>query len=307
MGRQTVYLHTDKLSSLVDNSTDEVNISNLGHYRSEEDSDEANVSTPMIMDSDLRSPQRDGLALPNKAAYGTLYYVTQGIGILLVLVTAIWLGRYIGGFGFASAKQVFNYHPILMIIGFVFIYGNAMLIYRTLRGELKPKLKLMHAILMGSIMVICSVGSLSVFYFHVKASIPHFYSLHSWLGISTWTFFLAQFSGGFAAYLFPGASYNVRTLMMPFHRFFGVATFVLAAATCLTGLNEKAIFALNGQDGYPKYTEKTAAGFLVNFVALILVAYVSLVVYLVTKPDFKRQPLPEEQVINLNFDLTSNN
>ncbi len=58
---------------------------------------------------------------------------------------------------------------------------------------------------------------------------------------------------------------------------------------------------------YPKYTEKTAAGFLVNFVALILVAYVSLVVYLVTKPDFKRQPLPEEQVINLNFDLTSNN
>lgn len=76
------------------------------------------------MDSDLRSPQRDGLGLPNKAAYGRLYYVTQGIGVLLVLATAVWLARYIGGFGFSDAKQVFNYHPILMIIGFVFIYGN---------------------------------------------------------------------------------------------------------------------------------------------------------------------------------------
>lgn len=126
---------------------------------------------------------------------------------------------------------------------------SAMLIYRTLRGELKPKLKLMHAILMGSVMVISSLGSLAVFYFHMKASIPHFYSLHSWLGISTWTFFIMQFTGGFGAYLFPGASYNLRTLMMPFHRFIGAATFVLASATCLTGLNEKAIFALNGQDG----------------------------------------------------------
>lgn len=101
-----------------------MNISNLGHYRSEEDSDEANATTPMIMDSDLRSPTRDGLALPNKAAYGMLYFVTQGVGVLLVLATSIWLGRYIGGFGFADAKQAFNFHPIFMIIGFVFIYGN---------------------------------------------------------------------------------------------------------------------------------------------------------------------------------------
>lgn len=58
---------------------------------------------------------------------------------------------------------------------------------------------------------------------------------------------------------------------------------------------------------YPKYSDLPAAGFLVNFIALILIAYVSMVIYLVTKPDFQRQPLPEEQVINLNFDLTSNN
>ena len=118
-----------------------------------------------------------------------------------------------------------------------------------MRGELKPKLKLIHAILNGSTIVICLFGSIAVLYFHQKAGIAHFYSLHSWLGATTWTLFIAQFAAGFFTYLFPGASYNMRTLVMPIHRFVGVATFVLASATCLTGLNEKAIFSFNGQNG----------------------------------------------------------
>ena len=125
----------------------------------------------------------------------------------------------------------------------------AMLIYRTMRGELKPKLKLIHAILNGSVILISFFGSIAVVYFHQKAGIPHFYSLHSWLGITTWTLFLGQFAGGFFTFLFPGASYNIRTMIMPFHRFIGVATFVMAAATCLTGLNEKAIFTFTGKNG----------------------------------------------------------
>ena len=94
-------------------------------------------------------------------------------------------------------------------------------------------------------MFVSMFGSISVFYFHQKASIPHFYSLHSWLGISTWLLFVSQFSTGFVTFLYPGASYTIRQTLMPFHRFIGIATFVLAAATCLTGLNEKAIFSLN--------------------------------------------------------------
>ena len=92
-------------------------------------------------------------------------------------------------------------------------------------------------------MFISFFGSIAAVYFHQKASITHFYSLHSWLGISTWLMFVTQFCSGFVAFLFPGASFSLRKMMMPYHRYFGIATFALASATCLTGINEKAIFA----------------------------------------------------------------
>lgn len=118
-----------------------------------------------------------------------------------------------------------------------------MLIYRSFRMELKHKLKLFHTIMNGSVMLISFFGSIAAVYFHQKASITHFYSLHSWLGISTWLMFVTQFCSGFVAFLFPGASFSLRKMMMPYHRYFGIATFALASATCLTGINEKAIFA----------------------------------------------------------------
>ena len=120
------------------------------------------------------------------------------------------------------------------------------LIYRTLRGEPKPRLKLAHAVVNGTTAVICLFGSIAVLYFHQAAGIAHFYSLHSWLGIATWFLYLSMYVGAFTIFLYPGASYTIRTLVMPVHRFVGVVTFVLATATCFTGLNEKAIFAFNG-------------------------------------------------------------
>ena len=41
-------------------------------------------------------------------------------------------------------------------------------------------------------------------------------------------------------------------------------------------------------------------GYLVNAIGLLLVALGALVVYIVTKPDYAREPLPEEQHIQMN-------
>ncbi|KAH9511752.1 hypothetical protein DERF_010184 [Dermatophagoides farinae] len=40
-------------------------------------------------------------------------------------------------------------------------------------------------------------------------------------------------------------------------------------------------------------------------IGLLLCVYGALIIYLVTKPEYQRRPLPEEQVINLSFDLAS--
>ena len=47
------------------------------------------------------------------------------VGGLAVLLVAIWMGSYDGGFGWAeSPEQQFHYHPMFMVIGLIFLYGE---------------------------------------------------------------------------------------------------------------------------------------------------------------------------------------
>lgn len=68
-----------------------------------------------------------------------LYLVTQLIGIILIILIASWIGVHLNGFGwdYEQPKILFNWHPILMTLGMVFLYGNC---------ESKSKLKFMLTI-----------------------------------------------------------------------------------------------------------------------------------------------------------------
>ena len=61
-------------------------------------------------------------------------------------------------------------------------------------------------------------------------------------------FFLSQFVVGFFSFLIllccEGATAAFRASLVPIHATFGITTFMLAVATCLTGLTEKAFFEL---------------------------------------------------------------
>jgi cytochrome b-561 len=48
---------------------------------------------------------------------------SQVIGIIMVIFVGVWLGTYRGGYGWDVAT-VFNYHPLFMTIGMVFLYGD---------------------------------------------------------------------------------------------------------------------------------------------------------------------------------------
>lgn len=262
---------------------------------SSQESIETTDRSPMIMSDEMESPKtsspgQDGLAIVNRRHYDRVYYFSQILALFIFILVLVWLVEHVGGIGFSKPAQTFNFHPIFMVLGFIIIYSNAMLIYRSFRMELKHKLKLFHTLLNGSVMIISLFGSMAAIYFHQKANITHFYSLHSWMGISTWLLFVSQFCAGFVAFLFPGASFSLRKMMMPYHRFIGIATFALASATCLTGLNEKAIFAFKN----PSYSSMAWNGILTNMIGLLLCVYGALIIYLVTKPEYQRRPLPEE-------------
>lgn len=51
--------------------------------------------------------------------------ITEFLGAVVVILVIVWTSYYRNGFAWRSAPQLeFNWHPLLMIIGLVYLYGN---------------------------------------------------------------------------------------------------------------------------------------------------------------------------------------
>lgn len=53
-----------------------------------------------------------------------LYTVLQLIGITIIILMASWITMFLGGFGISDPNIEFNWHPMLMTVGMIFLYGN---------------------------------------------------------------------------------------------------------------------------------------------------------------------------------------
>lgn len=225
------------------------------------------------------------------------FLVAQVLGVSLVVMMSIWTGHYLGGFtGQSSPGLEFNWHPLLLTISLVYLYGNGMLVFRLARNERKSRLKIAHATVMGSATLLSCLGLKAVFDSHSFSSppIPHTYSLHSWCGILTISLAVVQWCLGFVTFLWPGLASHLRTTFLPLHIFTGLAVFILACTTALLGITEKVFFRL-GPSG--DYQDKTAEGTLVNTMGLFLVMFAVLVVGLMTRQSFRRLNRPEDQML----------
>lgn len=59
-----------------------------------------------------------------------LLSLTEACGIFLIILMIIWTGYYRNGFSWKSNPQLeFNWHPLLMTIGLVFLYANGITVY----------------------------------------------------------------------------------------------------------------------------------------------------------------------------------
>ena len=55
----------------------------------------------------------------------TIFDKFQVAGITAVILMAYWMGDLRGGFAWQdNPKYEFNWHPLLMTIGLIFLYGN---------------------------------------------------------------------------------------------------------------------------------------------------------------------------------------
>ena len=60
-----------------------------------------------------------------------LFNYLQAVGLLAVILTIHWVNHFKGGvvWGYTELGITFNWHPILMTLGLIFLYGNGEIRY----------------------------------------------------------------------------------------------------------------------------------------------------------------------------------
>ncbi|KAM0933209.1 putative ascorbate ferrireductase (transmembrane) [Dioscorea sansibarensis] len=170
-------------------------------------------------------------------------------------------------------------HPLLMVIGFILLSGEAILAHRWMRWWSRGARKSMHLAMQGAALGFGVLGIWAKF----KGSVGilnNFYSLHSWMGLACLFLFSAQWIVGFMSFWHHSEGRRTRTMVLPWHVFIGLYTYILAVATAETGLLEKLTF-LQTKRGMPRRSAEAA---LVNCLGIGLVFLGSLVVFSAITP-----------------------
>ncbi|KAG8230749.1 hypothetical protein J437_LFUL010248 [Ladona fulva] len=239
-------------------------------------------------DMDQEFPQQ------NLEGFNLTVWLTEAVGIVVLILMGIWTTLYRGGFAWRSNPALeFNWHPLLMTIGMIFIYGNGILIYRVFRVRRKRKLKIAHAFMHLLAFVLAVIGLQAVFDSHNLnvPPIPNLYTLHSWVGLIAIIMFAFQWVSGLVSFLYPGLHVSLRTSYLPVHVFFGVGGFLSAVTASLLGILEKAHWVITD------YKDLPVEGLHVNFLGLAIIIFAALVMFLVTTPRFKRISIPEDELL----------
>ncbi|ESW25186.1 hypothetical protein PHAVU_003G014600 [Phaseolus vulgaris] len=197
--------------------------------------------------------------------------------IAITTLVLLWLLHFREGVAFFTSSnpiKIFNLHPLLMVIGFILVGGEAIMIYKSVLQK-RRSMKVVHLLLHLVALVAGVLGIIAVFKSKKDAGLPDMYTLHSWLGMSAICLFALQYIMGFFSYFFPGAEMSTRASLLPWHRFLGMAIFLLAVCTAETGLLQYFQFL---------HLFRSQEALIVNSTALLLFLYALFVTLSVILP-----------------------
>ena len=59
-----------------------------------------------------------------KMNFHLLVALMEVVGLIAIGMVTAWMGKYRGGWKWDGSGLEFNYHPVFMVVGLVFFYGN---------------------------------------------------------------------------------------------------------------------------------------------------------------------------------------
>ncbi|KAM3607088.1 uncharacterized protein V6R79_001561 [Siganus canaliculatus] len=214
-------------------------------------------------------------------------------GLLSIIFVLIWVLYYGDGLAWNGGHAQFDLHPVLTVIGFIVLQGMAIIVYRlpcTWRSN-KLVMKFIHATLNLLSLILAIISLVAVFDFHNASNMSNMFSLHGWLGLIAVILYCLQIVVGVGIYLIPITPVSWRAAFMPVHVYTGLFIFIVVIAVSLIGIIE----ILTGLK--PSYSTFPPEGIFANFLGLILVVFGALVVWIVTRPAWKR---PSDQILHTN-------
>lgn len=79
---------------------------------------------------DLTTSEPDQQKLVN---FRLLYLILQMVGGTIIILMTSWIFIYLNGLAWSSTPSIqFNWHPLLMTIAMIYLYGNCKLLERKL-------------------------------------------------------------------------------------------------------------------------------------------------------------------------------
>lgn len=229
---------------------------------------------------------------------------SQFFGAFAIFFVAIWMGGFEDGFAWSyDPEKQFHYHPTFMVMGIVFLTGEAVLVYRVFRHERKRFSKLLHLTLHTMVLVFIVVALKAVFDSHNNHKtesgepdpLPNLYSFHSWIGLTVVIIFFLQYLLGFLAFFFPGWSISMRQFALPFHQAVGIIILCFIAVAAVMGISEQA--AWHHQCWISDHV-LCAEQIISTLLGISILMFVTCVVVIILNPRWRRLPLPEEEMLH---------
>lgn len=222
------------------------------------------------------------------------------LSLACVVCVCVWNSQWRGGFAWDGSGRQFNWHPVLMVLGLVVLYGNGAVLYRVplTWGQNKLPWKILHGSLMLLALILTVVALCAVFDFHNANNIANLYSLHSWIGLAAAALFTFQWAAGAAGFFLPCSPPALRKLLKPVHTWMGSAILILSIAACISGINEKLFFVLKGTSpGNPPYSALPHEAVLGNALGVLIVAFGLVVFKILSNPLWQRPESSPEDLV----------